>query len=182
MADSITVARPYAKALFELALEQQQVAAWSIMLTCLEQVIADPQAVDFIRNPASTPEQQCELLQAVLLKQHAMKGLPSVESFLLLLAENKRLLTLPSISTLFHQLQAEHEKTLDVEVMVYAPLTAAQEQQLIKQLSKRLQRQITLQVQVDQSLQGGAIIRAGHLVIDGSVATQIKKLSAVLAA
>lgn len=182
MADINTVARPYAKAVFELALEQRQVSEWSAVLTGLKQVIADPMAIAFIRNPSATPEQQSELLFSVLEQLHKLKDKACVEHFLNLLAENKRLMALPNISAQFEQLRAEQEKTLTVEVTAFSSFTDAQEQQLIKRLSERLQRQITLNVRIDKSLQGGAIIRAGHLVIDGSVATQIKKLSANLAA
>lgn len=182
MADSYTVARPYAKAVFELALQHRQVSEWSDVLVCSKQIVTDPQTVSFIRNPSTTPEQQCELIFAVLEKIYQIKDKTQVENFLHLLAENKRLLALPSICEQFNELRAAYEKTLTVEVITFAPLTSAQTQLLIKQLSRRLQREITLDIQIDKSLQGGAIIRADHLVIDGSVATQIKKLSANLAA
>ncbi len=182
MADSYTVARPYAKAVFELALQHQQVSEWSAVLVCSKQIVADPQTMSFIRNPSTTPEQQCELILAVLETVYPFKDKTRVENFLHLLAQNKRLLALPSICTQFDQLRATYEKTLTVDVISFSPLTTAQQQLLIKQLSRRLQREITLNIQIDESLQGGAIIRADHLVIDGSVATQIKKLRANLAA
>ncbi len=182
MADVNTVARPYAKAVFELALEQGQVSEWSVLLASLKQIICDPIAINFVRNPSTTPKQQAELFYSVVDKFHKLKDKDCVKNFLHLLAENNRLMALPNISSQFDQLRADQEKTLTVDVISFSSLTDTQEQQLIKKLSERLQRQITLNVRIDKSLQGGAIIRAGHLVIDGSVATQIKKLSANLAA
>jgi F-type H+-transporting ATPase subunit delta len=182
MADANTVARPYAKALFELALQEGQVSQWSDVLVCLTALISNHQTVSFIRNPSTTADQHSALLFSVLQARHTLSKNPAVEHFLQLLSENKRLMVLPNIAEQFNQRRAEHEKTLKVDVTTFSPFTVDQEGQLIKRLSELLQRKITLNIHVDKSLQGGAIIRAGHLVIDGSVATQIKKLSANLAA
>lgn len=182
MSEASTVARPYAKAVFELALQDNMLSDWSNVLNGLKQVISDPSAVAFIHNTSTTAEQQSKLLFSVLAQLSPLKQKHLSEHFLQLLAENKRLMLLPNICDQFNQLRAEHEKTLIVDVTAFSPFTADQEKQLIKRLSETLQRRITLNITVDKSLQGGAIIRAGHLVIDGSVASQIKKLRANLAA
>ncbi|MDP3562318.1 MAG: F0F1 ATP synthase subunit delta [Legionellaceae bacterium] len=182
MSDNNTVARPYAKAVFEFALQSKQISEWSDILGFLGQVVSDPLALQFIRNPSTTPEQQSELLLSIVTQLHPVKDQTHVVNLLHLLAQNKRLLVLPSICSQYDTLRAEHEKTLTVDVIAFAPLTRDQEERLIKRLSERLQRSVTLNVSIDKSLHGGAIIRAGHLVFDASVATQIKKLSANLAA
>lgn len=183
MADSSTVARPYAKAVFELALEGKSVSLWSTFLGCLSEMMSDTQAKTFVMNPSTTPLQQRDLLFSVLDQVCPVKTqCEQLRNFLYLLAENKRLMVLSSICEQFNHLRADHEKTLVVDVITFAPLTAEQEQSMIKRLGERLQRQITLNIQIDKTLQGGAIIRADHLVIDGSVATKIKKLSGNLAA
>ena len=99
-----------------------------------------------------------------------------------LLADNKRLQALPDIYLQYEALRAEQEKTLTAKVSSFAVLTSAQQQHLISSLSQRLQRQVTLDVSIDTSLLGGAVIRAGDLVIDGSVRGKLNKLSSNLAA
>ncbi|MDP3705897.1 MAG: F0F1 ATP synthase subunit delta [Legionellaceae bacterium] len=182
MSDYSTVARPYAKAIFEFALEHKKMAKWSEILNCLAEVVSNPLAANFIRNPSSTPEQHSELLFSVAEQLQQPTEQEYVKNVLKLLALNKRLLVLPSICSQYDALRAEHEKTLTVDVISFAPLTNEQEERLVTRLSHRLQRSVTLNVSIDKSLRGGAIIRAGHLVFDASVETQIKKLGANLAA
>jgi len=182
MADHNTVARPYAKAIFEFALAQKKMAEWSAVLNCLTQIVSSPLAIDFIRNPSSTPDQQSELILAVMTQSHAAVKQEFVNNLVQLLAHNKRLLVLPNISAQYDALRAEYEKTLQVDVISFAPLTSDQEERLVTRLSHRLQRRVSLNMSVDRSLRGGVIVRAGHLVFDASVETQIKKLAAALAA
>jgi F-type H+-transporting ATPase subunit delta len=177
---STTLARPYAKAIFEHALAEQKLAHWSDYLSVLAQAVLDANASQFIANPASTPEQQIELLQAVCKVKD--KETQSLSNLISLLATNKRLMLLPEISALYEIHRAEQEKTLGVDVVSYSVVSSAQQQQLIETLSKRLQRNVALNISIDPSLLGGAVIRAGDLVIDGSVRGKLNKLGTGLAA
>lgn len=178
MSDSTTIARPYAKAIFESALAEKKLAEWSAGLMTLAQLVSHPEAAQFIENPASTVEQHIKLLQG-LSNSGSSK---SINNLISLLATNKRLMLLPAISALYEVLRAEQEKTLDVDVSSFADLSAAQQERLIASLSQRLQRKVSLNISIDPSLLGGAIIRAGDLVIDGSVRGKLNKLSTGLAA
>jgi F-type H+-transporting ATPase subunit delta len=178
MSDSTTIARPYAKAIFESALAEKKLAEWSAALMTLAQATLNPDAAQFIENPASTIEQHIQLLQG-LFKSGANE---SINNLISLLATNKRLMLLPEISALYEALRAEQEKTLDVDVSSFSDLSAAQQERLIASLSQRLQRKVSLKISIDPSLLGGAIIRAGDLVIDGSVRGKLNKLSTGLAA
>ena len=109
-------------------------------------------------------------------EQHALVNL------ITLLATNKRLMLLPEIKALYEVYRAEQEKTLVVDVVSYSHFSAAQQQELIAALSKRLQRQVSLNVRIDPALLGGAVIQAGDLVIDGSVRGKLNKLTTDLAA
>ncbi|WP_133130180.1 F0F1 ATP synthase subunit delta [Legionella yabuuchiae] len=182
MAETTTTARPYAKAMFEHALESRALAVWSGILQTLARAVLDHAARDFISNPASTIEQQTKLLMAVVQDAPFKEQQKAILNLIALLAENKRLLLLPDIYAQYEALRAEQEKTLVVKVRSFAKLTEAQQQQLIKSLSQRLQRQITLDVTIDESLLGGAVIHAGDLVIDGSVRGKLNKLRTSLAA
>lgn len=180
MSDSTTIARPYAKAIFEYALAEKKLAEWSVHLIALAQAALTPEAEQFIENPASTVEQHIELLQGVI-KAGANKN-EAISNLVSLLATNKRLMLLPEICALYEALRAEQEKTLDVEVSSFSDLSKTQQERLIESLSKRLQRNVSLKISIDPSLLGGAVIRAGDLVIDGSVRGKLNKLTTDLAA
>ena len=182
MSDMTTIARPYAKAIFEHALAAKHLAAWSSLLQSLAQTVLEPAAQGFIDNPSTAIEQQCELLLTVIKNSRSDSVKKAVENFIVLLGQNKRLPILPDISAQFEALRAEQEKTLMVQVSSFSPLTSLQQQILTQSLSQRLQRQISLDVSIDKSLLGGAVIRAGDLVIDGSVRAKLNKLGANLAA
>jgi len=182
MSDSTTIARPYAKAIFNYALAAKELATWSTILQELAQAVLNTQAKSFICNPATTAALQSEMLLSVFAKNKSTAARAELSNLIHLLAENKRLLVLPDICAQYEALRAEQEKTLTVNVSSFAALTTAQEKNLINSLSQRLQRQVTLDVNIDTSLLGGAVIRAGDLVIDGSVRGKLNKLSADLAA
>ena len=183
MSESITIARPYAKAIFAHALAAKKLAKWSALLRDLAQVVLDPQAIHFFSNPASSSEQKSRLLLTVCRHEQAEHDdQKAMENLVVLLSENKRLLLLPDICALYELLRAEQEKTLTVEVTSFSELTEQQKNKLIQSLSDRLQRQISLDVTINKSILGGAIIRAGDLVIDGSVQGKLNKLRSNLAA
>ncbi len=181
MSNTTTIARPYAKAVFEHALAAKKLSQWSEILHELALAVADEKAKQFITNPAATTDQQVQLLMAVLaqsrLPEHA-----TIKNLIVLLAQNKRLMVLPDIKQIFDVLRAEQEKTLLVEVISFSELSAAQQAKLVSSLSQRLQRQVSLNLTIQKSLLGGAVIHAGDLVIDGSVQGKLDKLSADLAA
>lgn len=178
MSDSTTIARPYAKAIFEFALSEKKLAEWSIHLNTLAQAILLSETNKFITNPSTTVDQHIELLEALISsKEHK-----PLNNLIALLATNKRLMLLPEICVLYEALRAEQEKTLRVNVFSYSELSAAQQQRLIDSLSQRLQRKVSLDITIDPSLLGGAIIRAGDLVIDGSARGKLNKLCTELAA
>lgn len=182
MADTTTIARPYAKAIFEYALLAQRLSQWSEILYDLTVAALDKEVMQFITNPAVRVEQQIELLLSLFAARTDAEEKAAIESLIALLAHNKRLGLLPDIKLLFDSLRAEQEKTLRVQVISFSALTAAQQAQLADSLSQRLQRQVTLDLSVDESLQGGAVIRAGDLIIDGSVRGMLNKLCTDLAA
>ncbi|WED42961.1 F0F1 ATP synthase subunit delta [Legionella cardiaca] len=181
MPDTTTIARPYAKAIFEYALAVNKLSQWSEILQTLAVSVLTEEVAEFIMNPATTEAQQSELLMAPFAKT-GKNELQAIENLISTLAANKRLILLPDIKVLFEALRAEQEKTLVVNVRSFSEFSAAQTEQLKTSLSQRLKREVTLKVVIDPSLLGGAVIQAGDLVIDGSVRGQLNKLSTELAA
>ena len=182
MSDSTTVARPYAKAIFSHALAASELTAWSLTLHDLATAVLNREALHFVNNPASTAALQSQLLLSVCSKKRQPGDGKAVESLVSLLADNKRLQVLPEIYAQYEALRAEQEKTLTATVNSFAALTRTEHEDLINSLSQRLQRKVTLEVSIDKSLLGGAVIHAGDLVIDGSVRGKLNKLATNLAA
>ena len=181
MSDTITIARPYAKSLFEIAITTQQLAGWSAILASLTQVILLPETNQFIRNPAATIDEQVQLMISVILKSKYSVDSKQIHQFVTLLAENKRLLLIPGIFSEYERLRAEQEKTMTVTVSSFSAMSNAQQERMVESLTRRLQRKVSLEINIDKSLLGGALIQAGDLVIDGSVRGQLLKLASSLA-
>jgi len=177
MAELTTIARPYARAAFEIAQnEEGGLQRWSDMLQFITTVVND----ETVQAILSSPDHDSDYKAGVLLQISTDQLSQSGSNFIKLLAENHRLNVLPDIAEVYEQLRAEVEKTVEAEVTSAFELTEPQRQQLSTALSQRLQREVVLNCSVDSSLLGGAIIRAGDLVIDGSAQGRLAKLGARL--
>jgi len=173
MADRLTIARPYSRAAFAGAHADKRLGAWSEALQVAAEAVKDPRVAALLENPRVRPEELAELLIGVVGPQLGRYG----ENFLRTLAVNHRLAYLPEISTLFDALKNSAEGVADVTVTSAAPLDAAQKQKLAAALEKRLKRTVRLHGEVDQRLIGGAVLRAGDLVIDGSLRTRLERIA-----
>jgi F-type H+-transporting ATPase subunit delta len=176
MAELATMARPYAHAVFEIAKSAGRFDAWSRALNYLSAAIGEPRIRDMLESPLLGSEQKAHTVIELCREELDDRG----RRFVLLLARNKRLALLPEISVAFEALRAEQEKILDVEVISAYPLTEAETERLVTSLASRYDRKVELATRVDESLLGGAIIRAGDTVIDGSVRGKLQKLSEAL--
>jgi len=173
MAELTTVARPYAKAAFQFAEEKGQLAEWSTMLSFTAAVVEDSVVAEILDDPKLTTDQQLEMFTQVCGSQLDESG----KNFVTLLAGNKRLSALSAISELYEQLKAEKEQSVDVKITSAFEVTPDQVNNLADALKKRLDRQVNIESEVDQSLIGGLIIHAGDIVIDGSVRGKLAKLA-----
>ncbi|MFG6668164.1 F0F1 ATP synthase subunit delta [Halomonas sp. HNIBRBA4712] len=177
MAELLTVARPYAKAAFEYARDQQAFDSWSQALGFLSVAAANDDLRRVLGSPRIANEQKVALLADLLSEKP-----DGIERFLASLASQGRLSALPSIADQFERLRAEFEQRVEVLVTSAYKLTAAQKTKLANALKKRLNREISITTQVDKSLIGGVILRAGDTVIDGSVRGRLNRLSDALTA
>jgi len=178
MAELTTVARPYAKAAFQFAEENGQLAEWSTMLAFTAKVVEDSAVAEILDNPKLTTEQQLNTLTQICAGQLDEGG----KNFIALLAGNKRLSALSAISELFEQLKAEKEQSVDVKIISAFEVTSDQTAILATALKTRLGQDVNIESEVDQSLIGGLIIRAGDIVIDGSVRGKLAKLADTMSA
>lgn len=178
MAERITTARPYAKAIFALARQNNSLAATADALVTGAQVVADPRVHALLGSPHVTPAQLAELVSGVVGSKLDEHG----RNFIALLAQNRRLGFLPEIAALFAQMKAEVENAVDVEVTSATALTPDQETRYAAALQKKLGRSVRLRTKIDQGLLGGAVLRAGDLVIDGSIKGRLDRLATELTA
>jgi F-type H+-transporting ATPase subunit delta len=179
MADSSTVARPYAKALFDLASAEHALPKWSAALGAAAAVVGDANAKRALANPSLTEAQRAEFVASVAgaVPGGEALGTPHGRNLLKLLAENDRLAALPEIAAQFDALKAQAENKVKVTLVSASPVDAALAEQVTKSLTQRLGRAVELTLTVDASLLGGAIIRADDMVIDGSVRTRLQRLT-----
>lgn len=176
MAENSTVARPYAQAVFQLAKEQSLLAQWSDMLQLAAMVVADRKVRSLIGNPRVDKTQLMELIVGVCGER--LDG--NARNFLGLLIENGRLALLPNIAELYEAYRAEEEKVVQAEIISAFPVSTEQRQKIAAALKVRLGREVSLNCKTDQSMIGGAVIRAGDMVIDGSVTGHLYRFANVL--
>jgi len=178
MADKTTIARPYARAAFEEARGANRLGPWSESLRTAATVVEDPRVAALLGNPRVTSSELAQLLIDIAGPQLGDHG----TNFVRTLAENHRLAYLPEISTLFDELKDEAEKIVDVTVTSAAPLDDSQRKTLAAALERKLKRAIRMQCHTDPALIGGAVLQAGDLVIDGSLRTQLNRITYELTA
>ena len=173
MADLTTLARPYARAAFEVAMAERALPKWSKMLA----VAANVSSIDAVKAALSSPTVSAAQLAHTLISICGDELDQKAKNFINLLAENKRLGLLPEIAAIYEGLRANQEKSVDVEITTAFAISSATADKLAAALKARLQRDVKLASKVDSTLIGGAVIRAGDTVIDNSVRGKLNKLA-----
>jgi F-type H+-transporting ATPase subunit delta len=176
--ESTTIARPYAEAVFSRAMESGGLELWSEMLELLSGVVRDPAMVELTARSKLNRDQLAELLIEIGGGRLSQEG----QNLVRLLARNGRVAVLPEIATLFERLKSEQEGVIDVVVSSAFPVKPADEQALAEALQRKLGREVRISSEQDPELIGGVRVRAGDLVIDGSVSAQLRQLAGALGA
>mgnify|MGYP006198341885 CR=1 FL=1 len=173
MAERLTLARPYARAAFEVAVSEGKLQTWMQAMNQLAALTATPELQELLVSPTLGSVHKATLLTDILGETPDS----SVGKFVAVLAENKRLLLMPEINELFQLMKAQQENAVDVSITTAFPMNDDVLQQLGTALSGKLGRQVKIASSVDRGLLGGALIRAGDTVIDGSVRGRLDKLA-----
>jgi F-type H+-transporting ATPase subunit delta len=178
MAEPSTVARPYAGAAFNLAVETGTLAKWSETLAALGLVAVDERVRAAVADPNLTDGQAAGLFISILSGR--LSG--DAENFVRVLAENGRLALLPEIRTQFEALKNEHEGVLEAEIHAAFQLSDSQLADLTQRLEKKTGRKVRTKVQIDKDLIAGVRLVLGDKVIDGSARAQLGALETALKA
>ncbi len=168
-----TIARPYAKAAFEDARESGRLEAWSRGLSLAAAVVRDPRVQRLLDDPSVTPGELARLVTGIAGPELGEPG----RNFVAALAENHRLGYVPEIAAMFAGLKDEAEGVADVTITSATALDEAQRRRLSEALARRLKRRVRLSCLTDPGLIGGAVLRAGDLVIDGSLRAKLERLA-----
>lgn len=172
MAEQSTLARPYAKAAFEVAKAASKLPAWTDALATMAAVSQDEKVQNVLGNPASTSRGNVEVLLQLVPKEGKV-----LENLLAAMADQKRLNLLPDVLVQFEKFRADEEQSANVTVASAFALTSEQEDRLKEKLKIKLGRDVQLVTEIDKSLIGGVIIRTEDMVIDGSVTGKLAKLA-----
>ena len=173
MQENTTIARPYARAVFEQAQEEGDLQKWSVMLQLLKLIVSDPAMQSAIKNPRLEREKLAELILDICGKHLTESG----RNFVNLLVDAGRISVAPQIHALFEEKKDRAEGVAGVEVISAYPLDDNQQEKIKKIMAKRLGKKIDITTRIDKSLIGGAVIRAGDSVIDASLKGRLKQLS-----
>ncbi len=178
MAELSSIARPYAQAVFELAKDSGHYGPWSEALEFLATVAADKDMAALFSNPRVSRQQAADIV--IELLGEAVGDEP--KNLVRLLAQNRRLQALSAISEQYEILRAEAERTIRAELESALPISDEEQHRIAGALKTRLGREVELVVTTNRELVGGAVIRAGDLVIDGSIRARLERLAAAVSA
>ncbi len=176
MAELVTIARPYAEAIFALAKERDELSKWSDMLTLLVTVFDDTRKQAAIANPKVTKADIERLIFAVCGEQIDANA----RNFIQLLVENGRLSAVAEIRRLFDLLKSEDEGIVEAQISSAFPLDGQELEKIVSLLSKRYQKNISPTVDVDSDLIGGITVQVGDKVWDASVRGRLQEMAAAL--
>ncbi|NMP30792.1 F0F1 ATP synthase subunit delta [Thalassotalea sp. M1531] len=175
MSELTTIARPYAKAAFDFAVEAKAIDNWLEMLVFAAEVSKNETMTSYLSGGTSV-EQAQEIFLSVCGEQLNEQG----QNLVKVMAENERLLVLPQVASQFAELKAEFDKEVTVDVSSAVELTADQQSNISAALEKRLARKVKLNCVVDATIVSGLVIKANDMVIDGSVRGKLDRLAATM--
>ena len=176
MAELVTIARPYAEAVFRIALENKALAAWSERLSLLSAFAGDERMHSCIGNPELSAKQKSELFKSLVGGALQVSEANLID----VLAANERLSALPEIAALFEDLKSAQEGVKEATIYSAFPVDEEQRKALIADLEARFKTRLTAEVVVDQSLIGGVKIVVGDQVLDTSVSGKLESLRLAL--
>lgn len=176
MAEPVTIARPYAEAVYKLAREKNALAQWSDALANLDAVVGDARVQAVINDPNVSTQQVEGLVLGVIGEK--LEG--EARNFIQVLVQNGRLELTPHIREVYEGLKREHEGTLEAKIISAFPVSDEQVKTLVTALETKFKRKITAKVEIDSQLIGGVKIVVGDKVIDTTVRGRLDAMATTL--
>jgi F-type H+-transporting ATPase subunit delta len=176
MAESVTIARPYAQAVFHLAKEGRTLDEWSGRLRRLAMIAGDPEMESLIGDPKFSARQIGDLF----MELSGEPGNRELASFIALLAENRRLTVLTDISAIFESIKSADEGVKEALVASAFPVDERALAVLLKQLEAHFGGRLQGRVEVDPSLIGGVRVTVGDRIFDASVRGKLDAMATAL--
>jgi F-type H+-transporting ATPase subunit delta len=177
MAEKLTIARPYAKAIFADARDKKRLPQWSDALRIAAQISSDERVAALFGNPHVSAAELAQFFNDICGSVFD----DDMRNLMQLLAASHRLELLPFIEQLFEHMRADYERVLDVTLSSAVELSAEQTERFTAALTKRFARDVRLHTRIDSSLLGGAVLQADDLMIDGSVQGGLAQLATQVA-
>ena len=177
MSELTTIARPYAKAAFDFAVEQSTsdkstVEKWNEMLGFLAELVKNETMQNYLTGSLSA-QKLADTVISICGEQLDQYG----QNLVRLMAENKRLTVLPQVFKEFQHYVEKYKAIAEVNVISAQPLSVMQQERIAAAMEKRLAQKVKLNCNVDSSLIAGVIIRTEDFVIDGSSRGQLTRLA-----
>jgi F-type H+-transporting ATPase subunit delta len=177
-AEPTRIAKRYARAGFLWAEENKKLPALEKDIAAFAEILGTvPEMTVLLETPLMSRAAQGSVMADLCKKAKISDALSRIIGTA---AENRRLDCLPAILSALRGMIAEHKGELTVDVVSATALTAQQTKKISEILKGQFGRAVELRVTQDSELIGGIVIRAGSLMIDGSVRTQLDKLTRVL--
>lgn len=180
MAEPVTIARPYAEAVYKLAREKNALAQWSDALANLDAVVGDARVQAIISDPNVSAQQLEGLVLGVTGDKLEALVAKEARNFIQVLVQNNRLELTPHIRGLYESLKREHEGVLEAQVISALPIGDDQMKSLVATLEAKFKRKITARLEIDSQLIGGVKIVVGDKVIDATVRGRLDAMAATL--
>ncbi|AGT09233.1 F-type H+-transporting ATPase, subunit delta [Paracoccus aminophilus JCM 7686] len=171
---SADIAGRYAQALFDLVKESGGIDALSSQVDGLATALKESDELrDLIASPIYTREQQGAAIGALADKL----GLaPAFGNTLRLMAQNRRLFTLPQLAARLQALIADARGEVTADVVSAQELSADQKKRLTETLAQKSGKTVKLNTRVDEGLIGGMIVKLGSEMIDSSIRSKLASL------
>lgn len=173
MAEFATIARPYAKALFSLAQENNKMLLWLERLQELVALVSYKKVMALLDDPKLGSQEKAEML---LDLTNDCKADQELSHFVTVLSENNRLIVLPAILTQYEYYMQEATGKKQATIYSAFEMSEAQVGELLPKLEVRFGSKLEAHVEVKPELIGGVKVEVGDQVLDMSVQAQLKAL------
>jgi len=173
MAETITVARPYAVAAWRHAEAEGKADLWAEMLELMANIVRNETMATIVKDPRIDADRLVQLMLDIC----GGRINDTAESFVRLLVENGKLSLMPEVEAVFSALKSEAGGAVNGTLLAAYPVNAKFEQAIAGAMQKKLNREVNFTTEEDKSLLGGVIVRVGDMVIDASVKGQIESLA-----